>query len=486
MRKTRLRRVGAVVLGLSLVAAACGGDDDDESTGTDVETTAAATTETTEAAPETTEAAVETTEAEAGAETTAAAGGGDTAGALAGMKGTTPLVQLSDDFVARLQETPTAQATPFTDPNYAGETYDAITIIALAVEIAKDDGIAYASEIQGVTRDGEKCEDFATCKALVDAGTDIDYDGKSGNITLNGVGEPLEASYGVLTFGDENRIMDGQEGREDTREYVPAAASAEADVPPVAVEGTRVGDGILKIGGLLPQTGSLAFLGPPEFAGAELAVQDINDAGGVLGVPMEWLPGDSGDTSTDIASQTTDRLLGENVDAIVGAASSSVSLTVVDKIVAAGVVQFSPANTSNAFTDYPDKGLYFRVAPPDVLQGNLIGQLVADDGNSTAYILALDDAYGTSLAEVIEATLDQSGVEVVGTKIYDPKATSFDAEVDEIKSLDPDAIVLITFDEGSRILRTMVEAGIGPSAKAVYGCDGNMGNALGENFDTGA
>jgi branched-chain amino acid transport system substrate-binding protein len=254
----------------------------------------------------------------------------------------------------------------------------------------------------------------------------------------------------------------------------------------VTVEGTRAGDGILKIGGLLPQTGSLAFLGPPEFAGAELAVQDINDGGGVLGVPMEWLPGDSGDTSTDIASQTTDRLLGENVDAIVGAASSSVSLTVVDKIVAAGVVQFSPANTSNAFTDYPDKGLYFRVAPPDVLQGNLIGQLVADDGNSTAYILALDDAYGTSLAEVIEATLDQSGVEVVGTKIYDPKATSFDAEVDEIKSLDPDAIVLITFDEGSRILRTMVEAGIGPSAKAVYGCDGNMGNALGENFDTGA
>ncbi|MGD9702547.1 MAG: ABC transporter substrate-binding protein [Acidimicrobiia bacterium] len=477
MRKTRLRRVGAVVLGLSLVAAACGGDDDDESTGTDVETTAAASTETT-AAPETTEAAAEET-------TTSAAASGDTEGALAGMKGTTPLVKLSDDFVAQLQETPTAKATPFTDPNYAGETYDAITIVALATEIAKSDGIEYASEIQGVTRDGEKCADFASCKALIDAGTDIDYDGKSGNITLNGVGEPQEASYGVLTFGDTNRILDGQEGREDTREYIPATASAAADVPPVAVEGTRAGDGVLKIGGLLPQTGSLAFLGPPEFAGAELAIADINEAGGVLGVPVEWLPGDSGDTSTDIASQTTDRLLGENVDAIIGAASSSVSLTVIDKIVAAGVVQFSPANTSNAFTDYPDKGLYFRVAPPDVLQGNLIGQLVADDGNSSAYILALDDAYGTSLAEVITDTLEQSGVELVGTKIYDPKATSFDAEVDEIKSLNPDAIVLITFDEGSRILRTMVEAGIGPSAKNVYGCDGNMGNALGENFDTG-
>ena len=42
------------------------------------------------------------------------------------------------------------------------------------------------------------------------------------------------------------------------------------------------GDGVLRIGSLLPQTGDLAFLGPPEFAGVDLAVQDMNAAGGVL------------------------------------------------------------------------------------------------------------------------------------------------------------------------------------------------------------
>jgi branched-chain amino acid transport system substrate-binding protein len=241
----------------------------------------------------------------------------------------------------------------------------------------------------------------------------------------------------------------------------------------------------LKFGGLLPQTGSLAFLGAPEFAGAELAIADINAAGGALGKPVEWSPGDSGDTSTDIASQTTDRLLGEGVDAIIGAASSSVSLTVIDKITAAGVIQFSPANTSLKLVDYPDHSLYFRTAPPDDLQGNVIAQLVADDGNQSAYILALDDAYGTSLATVVGDGLKAAGVEVLGTKIYDPKATSFDAEVDEIVAADPDAIILITFDEGSRILKTMVEKGVGPTAKAVYGCDGNIGNALGENFNAG-
>ena len=98
------------------------------------------------------------------------------------------------------------------------------------------------------------------------------------------------------------------------------------------VEGTRDGDGVLTIGTLLPQTGSLAFLGPPEFAGFDLAVEEINAAGGVLGKPVVGIEGDSGDTSTDTASQTVDRLLAENVDAIIGAASSGVTLTVIDKI----------------------------------------------------------------------------------------------------------------------------------------------------------
>ena len=54
-----------------------------------------------------------------------------------------------------------------------------------------------------------------------------------------------------------------------------------------------------------------------------------------------------------------------------------VSLSVIDKITGAGVVQFSPANTSRRFDTYADKGLYFRTAPSDVLQGPVLGNLVA-------------------------------------------------------------------------------------------------------------
>lgn len=460
MQKSRMRQMGALLVGLALVAASCG-DDDKETTDTVAPTTVADTTPVETDPPATDPPVAEGSE-------------------LAGMKGTTPLVPLSDEFKAALDATPTGQAGLNNTYSYAAETYDAFIIIALAAIIAGTDGSALADEIVGVTKDGEKCETFADCVAVIEAGGDPDYDGYSGPITMNGNGEPLEASYGVLVFGEGNHIDDS------LTTYIGASAPESAAKPLGVTDVEREGDGTLQFGGLLPQTGSLAFLAPPEFAGAELAVADINAAGGVLGNDVTFSPGDSGDTSTDIASQTADRHIADGVDAIIGAASSSVTLTVIDKITAAGIVQFSPANTSLALVDYPDHGLYFRNAPPDDLQGNVIAQLVIDDGNQSAYIMALDDAYGTSLLDVVEAALTAGGVEVLGTKIYDPAAAGFDAEVDEIVAADPDAIILITFDEGSRILKTMVEKGIGPANKMVYGCDGNMGNALGDNFNAGA
>jgi ABC-type branched-subunit amino acid transport system substrate-binding protein len=465
MQTSRPRRIGAVVLGLSLLAASCGDDDSDTA-----DTTAAPTT--TEAAPVTTEAATTIPP-----DTTAVS----TEGALAGMKGTTPLPpELSQDFKDRVVTTPTGSADGgLSDFNYAAETYDAVMLIALAVEAADTDGIGYANEIVNVSREGEACSTFTDCKALLDAGTDINYEGVSGPNDLNGNGEPLAGTYGVLNFGADNRIDDS------LTENVAAESPESAVVDLVPSEGAREGDGILKIGGLLPQTGALAFLGAPMFAGAELAVADINAAGGVLGVPVEYTAGDSGHTDTDLASQTSDRFLAEGVDAIVGPASSGVALTVIDKITTAGVALFSPANTSPALSTYADKGLYFRNAPPDTLQGAVIADLVVGDGNQSAFIMALDDAYGNGIADVIEEQLNAQGVEVLGKTIYDPESPSFDTEIGEIAAADPDAIILITFEEGSRILKTMVELGIGPTSKAVYGCDGNMGNALGESFDAG-
>jgi branched-chain amino acid transport system substrate-binding protein len=247
---------------------------------------------------------------------------------------------------------------------------------------------------------------------------------------------------------------------------------------------TQPADGVLKIGTLLPQTGSLAFLGPPEFAGVDLAAKEINDAGGVLGKPVVVSDTDSGDTKTDIATQSVNKLLTEKVDVIVGAASSSVSLSVIGKITGAGVVQISPANTSDAFTTYNDRGLYFRTAPPDVLQGRVLGDLVVQDGNAKVGMLVLQDSYGTGLAKNARAAIEAGGGQIVAEAVYDPATPDFSAEVGKIKTANPDAIVLIGFDETKKIVPKLVEAGLTAKSKKWYLVDGNLSN-YGKEFPNG-
>jgi branched-chain amino acid transport system substrate-binding protein len=250
-----------------------------------------------------------------------------------------------------------------------------------------------------------------------------------------------------------------------------------------APEATGAGDGTLTIGTVLPETGSLAFLGPPEFAGAELAVQDINDAGGVLGNDVVLNQGDSGDTTTDIANQTVDRHIEQGADVIVGAASSAVSFTFIDKVTGAGLVHFSPANTSPDFTDYDDRDLYFRTAPSDVLQGRVLAELMLEEGCAAVGMMALQDPYGEGLLNNTSETFSSSGGEVTDEIVYDPQAPNFDSEVQQLVSSDPDCIVVIGFEESALILSTMFEQGLGPDQKEIYLVDGNVGNALGEQID---
>jgi branched-chain amino acid transport system substrate-binding protein len=226
----------------------------------------------------------------------------------------------------------------------------------------------------------------------------------------------------------------------------------------------------LKIGTILPQSGALAFLGPPEEAGVALAVQDINEAD--LGITVEAVYRDSGDTTTDTATVSVTDLLSQDVSAIVGAASSGVSKTVIDQIVAAGVVQFSPANTSPDFTTYADDNLYWRTAPSDLLQGEVLGNLIAEDGAATLGMIVLNDAYGTGLAGALRATFEAAGGEVVAEELFNEGDTSFDAQISALTAAAPDAIAVITFDQAKVVVPGLVGAGY--PGNQLYFVDGNL------------
>ncbi|GAA3547968.1 amino acid ABC transporter substrate-binding protein [Aeromicrobium flavum] len=244
------------------------------------------------------------------------------------------------------------------------------------------------------------------------------------------------------------------------------------------------GDGEFVVGSLLPQTGSLAFLGPPEFAGVDLAVKEINAAGGVLGKDARHVKGDSGDTDSGIAPTETDKLIKAKSDVIVGAASSGVSMTVIDKILAAGVVQYSPANTSTDFDNgkYGKPDLYFRTAPSDILQGAVLANLLVQEGKQNVAILARQDSYGETLAAEVKKGLEAAGSKVAVTSFYGEKAPSYDAQIDEVAAAKPDAVLLIAFDETKKIIPQLVGKGVGPQDVATYFVDGNVADYSKESF----
>jgi branched-chain amino acid transport system substrate-binding protein len=225
----------------------------------------------------------------------------------------------------------------------------------------------------------------------------------------------------------------------------------------------------LNIGTLLPQTGNLAFLGPPEEAGVQLAVKEINDAN--LGVKVDVTLGDSGDPDNKAYATTVPNLLNKKVSAIVGAAASGVSKLVIDQVIGSGTILFSPANTSPDFTTWDDNGLYWRTAPSDLLQGETLGNLIAADGASTLGVIAINDAYGTGLQKVTEKTFEDAGGKTVETQFYNTGDTNFTAQISAVMAQKPDAIALITFDEAITIIPALKDAGFDTSK--LYLVDGN-------------
>jgi len=264
--------------------------------------------------------------------------------------------------------------------------------------------------------------------------------------------------------------------------FAAACGSGDDDDSAGTTAAAPAGDGTLKIGYLLPQTGALDFLGPPMIDAVKMAGEEINAAGGFDGTDVELVAQDSG-TDPDIASSSADKLLADNVDVIVGAAASGISLAVIDKITGTPVVQCSPSNTGLQFTTYDDGGYYFRTAPPDNLQAQVLSDLMVADGANTAAVIARSDEYGEGFAGALVDELGAAGVDVGDPILYDPEAGSYEAEVQNLVDSGADSIAMIAFDEGGLVIQAAIASGIGPADVQWYGTDGIQSGSFYEKVD---
>jgi ABC-type branched-subunit amino acid transport system substrate-binding protein len=210
----------------------------------------------------------------------------------------------------------------------------------------------------------------------------------------------------------------------------------------------------LTIGDSIPLTGDLADFGPPGQKASDLAVSVINQANQQAGVDNTVkVVHEDNETSPQAAVQAARKLVdSDNASCITGAWASSDTIPTAQSVsIPDGVLQISPASTSDEITSLNDDGLVNRTAPPDSFQGPTLANTMADAmggaQGKTVNIGARNDSYGTGLAGTFGDAWKELGGTVGQQVIYDPEQPSYDSEAAQITSGNPDAIVIIDFPE---------------------------------------
>ncbi len=217
----------------------------------------------------------------------------------------------------------------------------------------------------------------------------------------------------------------------------------------------------VKIGAVIPLTGDLQAYGSSSANGIRLAVDEINQAGGVLGEKLGLSIGDSR-TTPQAGVDAANKLASiQNVAGIVGAMSSGVTIPVAKSVASEkGVPQISNASTSPVITDLEDNGYLFRTVPSDALQGVALGNVAYDQGYRSVSIMYVNNAYGEGLATEFTKQFEKRGGEVPASLPYEKGKASYRGELGKAAKGGAEGLALIGYPEnGTTILRQALEEG---------------------------
>jgi branched-chain amino acid transport system substrate-binding protein len=195
--------------------------------------------------------------------------------------------------------------------------------------------------------------------------------------------------------------------------------------------GGGAGGGTIKVGLLAPLSGSVPTFGQSTKEGAELAVKEWNDKGGVLGKKIELIVADS-QCEADPAVNAANKLIDQDgVKFLVGEVCSKASIPVSEIAGAKKVVQISPTSTNTSVTVDKDgkvKPFIFRACFIDPFQGLVMAKFAQGKGYKTAFIMFdQGNDYVRGLAEAFEKSFTELGGTVVGKETYTSTDTDFSA-----------------------------------------------------------
>lgn len=238
----------------------------------------------------------------------------------------------------------------------------------------------------------------------------------------------------------------------------------------------------IKLGIIYGFTGPIESLTQPMAQGAELAMQEVTDSGLLLdGSTVTSVRGDSTCIDSAAATAAAERLVtADRVNAIVGADCSGVTGAILQNVaIANGIVMISPSATSPGLSTAEDNGLFFRTAPSDAREGQVMTDILMEEGIKSVALTYTNNDYGKGLADSFKNAFEAAGGEVTINISHEDGKADYSAEVGTLAAAGGEILVVAGYlDQGGR---GIIEGALDTGAWDRFVLPGGM---IGENILT--
>lgn len=240
----------------------------------------------------------------------------------------------------------------------------------------------------------------------------------------------------------------------------------------------------VKLGIIFGFTGPIESLTQPMAAAAELAMKEATDSGIFLGgSTVSSVRGDSTCIDSAAAVSAAERLVtSDKVNAIVGGDCSGVTGAILQNVARPnGIVMISPSATSPALSTAEDDGLFFRTSPSDARQGQIMTEILMEQGITKVPVTYTNSDYGKGLAEAFEAAFTAAGGTVTLNAAHEDGKADYSAEVGALAAAGGDRLVIAGYIDqgGGGVLRAALDVG---AFDSFHFPDGMISVNLEDNF----
>ena len=221
------------------------------------------------------------------------------------------------------------------------------------------------------------------------------------------------------------------------------------------------------IGGIGPLTGSNASYGISVQQGGQLAVDEINAAGGINGMQIRYLFEDD-ESDAEKAISAYNKLMDDGMQVLMGTVTSDPCIAVTDESSRDGILQITPSGSAEACTQYDN---CFRICFTDPLQGRSMANYMYEEGlRKVAIIYDVASDYSSGIYEAFVDEFEALGGEIVAAESFTSGDVDFKTQLTKIKATDAEALFLpIYYTEVAYIVIQAVNVGL---ELPYYGCDG--------------